>query len=145
MTAQKALIYRVGAGKALGLIVGLVGFFALPLFVENPSLMLRVGILLWYPTLGAIIGMFGIFAYHPVLEFPLPWWLRGAICGAWMNFVLTLFAYQQICMVTMAVFGEYSAYLSPYLMVMEGAVIGMIMDYLLTRWFGEGWADKPED
>ena len=142
MSPQKSIIYRVGTGKALGFVIGLVGFYFLPAFIDEPSLMLRIGILLWYPTIGAVVGMFGIFSYHPVLNFRLPWWLRGFIVGAWFNFVLTLFAYQQICTISMAIFGEYSAYISPFWMVLEGGIIGLLMDYLLTRWFGEGWPDK---
>jgi hypothetical protein len=145
MKSEKSLIYRVGAGKAMGLVIGLLGFFILPTLVQEPSMLLRTGIFLWYPTLGAMIGMFGVFSYHPVLNFPMPWWLRGALIGGWMNFLLTLFAYDQISTVMMAIFGHYSQQLSPFIMVLEGAVIGMVMDYFLTRWFGEGWSDKPNN
>jgi hypothetical protein len=145
MKTDKSLMYRVGAGKAMGLVIGAIGFFVLPMLVDEPSLLLRTGIFLWYPTLGAIIGMFGVFAYHPILNFPMPWWLRGALLGGWMNFLLTLFAYEQICTFVIAVFGEYAEYISPFVMVIEGALIGLLMDYFLTRWFGEGWADKPNN
>jgi hypothetical protein len=142
MTPQKALIYRVGAGKAIGFAIGILAFYLIPYFISDASLIFRSAVLLWYPTLGAIVGVFGIFSYHPVLSFPMPWWLRGAIVGAWMNFVLTLFAYQQICTAIVAVMGEYSAYVSPFVMVIEGALVGALIDFLLTHWFGEGWADK---
>jgi len=62
-----------------------------------------------------------------------------------MNFLKTLLAYDQICTVVMALFGEYSHYVSPFIMVLEGALVGMMMDYFLTRWFGEDWSDKPEE
>ena len=142
INTEKSLMYRVGAGKALGLMIGLAGFFVLPLLVHDTSLLLRSGVLLWYPTMGAIVGIFGAFAYHPVFNFPMPWWLRGALIGGWMNFVLTLFAYDQIATLSMAVFGEYSLFTSPFLMVIEGALMGLSIDYLVTRWFGEGWVDK---
>jgi hypothetical protein len=35
--------------------------------------------LLWYTTLGAIIG---VFTWHPVLKLPLPWWIRAQALGA---------------------------------------------------------------
>ena len=143
MTSNKSLMYRVGVGKAIGFIIGLMGFVVLPILVHEPSMLLRIGILFWYPTLGAIIGMFGAFAHHPVLNFPLPWWLRGALVGGWMNLLLTLFAYDQIGTLIMAIFGEYSQYVSPFSMVLEGALIGVMMDYFLTSWFGDGWSDKP--
>ena len=142
MTSDKSLIYRVGVGKAIGLVIGLLGFFTLPLMMQDPTLLFRTGVLLWYPTLGAIIGIFGVFVYHPVLKISMPWWFRGALLGAWMNFVLTLFAYEQICTMVIAVMGEYARYTSPFLMIVEGALIGLLMDYFLTRWFGDGWPDK---
>ncbi len=142
MQPSKAIMYRVGAGKALGLAVGLAAFFLLPLFISEPSIMLRSALLLWYPTLGALVGLYGVFSYHPVMNFPLPWWFRGAIIGGWMNFMLTLFTQEQLCTTVIGVFGEYSPFLSPYWMVLEGAAVCVLFDYLLTRWFGEGWANK---
>ena len=143
MSLQHRIIYRVGAGKAIGLVFGLLGFVLLPYFIHQPSMFLRLGILFWYPTMGAFVGVFGLFSSHPMLNLSMPWWFRGAFIGAWMNFVLTLFAHEQICTVISAVFGEYGDYISPFSMVVEGALIGLIMDYFLTRWFGDGWGE-PE-
>ena len=142
MNHQKALVYRIGVGKAIGLVFGLLGFFAMPYFLSDPSLALRWGILLWYTTLGAVVGVFGVFSYHPVLKMPMPWWLRGFWVGAWFNFVLALSAYEQLSVLVAAAMGEYSLYASPFLLVIEGALIGLLIDYVLTRWFGEGWDDN---
>jgi hypothetical protein len=138
MLTQNKFIYRIGAGKAIGLVFGLLGFLFFPYFLSDASLTLRLGILLWYTTLGAIVGVFGVLDKHPILGISLPWWFRGALIGGWMNFVLTLIAYDQICTIIVVIFGEYSRYISPYSMVLEGAIIGLVIDYLLTRWFGEG-------
>jgi hypothetical protein len=62
--------------------------------------------LLWYTTVGAFIGMFGVVTYHPVLKLPMPWWFRSALVGAWMNFVLAFFAYDEMARMMIAVFGE---------------------------------------
>ena len=51
--------------------------------------LLRWGILLWYTTLGAIIGVFGVYTWNPVLKLPMPWWFLAPLLGAWMNFVST--------------------------------------------------------
>ena len=138
MNAYHLMVYRVGVGKLIGLVFGVLGFCLLPFFIEDPSMTLRVAILLWYPTVGAVIGMAGLFARHPIAKFPLHWWLRGLVIGAWMNFVLVLFAYDQFSVLVIAIMGEYSAYASPYLMVIEGALLGMLTDYILTRLYGEG-------
>lgn len=143
MSDEQMLIYRIGVGKALGLIVGLIGFFVLPLMVEQVATSFRVGVLFWYITLGALIGMFGVFAYHPILKMKMPWWLRGAVLGGWMNFVLVLVAYPVFVKIGLDMFGAASVWSSPWWMVLEGCVLGLLMDLLLTTWFGEGW--KPGD
>ena len=35
MSFEKSLVYRIGVGKALGLAVGLLGFFVLPMLVDD--------------------------------------------------------------------------------------------------------------
>ena len=138
MISENKLLMRIGIGKGLGLLVGAIGFVSLPMFMTDVSMMLKLGVLFWYITFGAIVGVFGVFSYHPVLKIPFPWWIRGAVLGAWLNFVITLFAYEQFGLIVAAMLGEYTVYLSPFWMVVEGAIIGLIFDYCLTRWFGEG-------
>lgn len=137
MTPQKVLTHRVGLGKAIGFVIGLFAFFSIPHIMSDASLIFRSAVLLWYPTLGAIIGVFGTFSYFPFLNFSFPWWLRGTIIGAWMNFVLTLFAYDHICTMLFAIMGEYSVHVSPFVMVIEGALLGAFIDFLLTHFCGE--------
>jgi hypothetical protein len=45
------------------------------------------------PRSAPSIGVFGVFDRHPVLYFPMPWYVRAPIIGAWVNFVLMLFTY----------------------------------------------------
>jgi hypothetical protein len=135
---EKQLTYRVGGGKGLGLLFGLIGFFALPYFVEEPSIFLRIGILLWYPTVGAFVGLAGVFAHHPILNMSLPWFVRGPLIGGWMNVLIVMFAHDQLIQMTDAWNIAYGIYVSPYWLILEGVLIGSVMDWLLTRWFGEG-------
>lgn len=141
MTTQDSLMYRIGTGTFIGLLLGLVGFLLVPYCIDNPPLLFRSAILLWYPTLGALIGLFGVFAYHPILNFPMPWWFRGAIMGGWMNFILALVTDQQLAMMVIITMREYSAYTTPFWFVLEGGLVGIAIDYIATRFFGEGWAD----
>ena len=134
MTDHPSIIVRIAIGKAIGFVVGLAGFIILPSLVPEVSWQLRWGILLWYTTLGAIIGVFGIFSRHPVLMVPMPWWVRAPIIGGWMNFVLTFFAYDQMETVLVALFGAGSPLTMPLWFVVEGAVIGGIA----TRVAGDG-------
>lgn len=136
---KPSLTLRIGIGKLVGLLFGLAGFVLLPILLPNVDMMLRWGVLLWYPTLGAIIGVFGIYTSHPVLRLPLPWWVRAPLIGAWMNFVLTLFVYDAFHAMMLTVFGALSGFwTSPFWFVVEGALVGLIIGWLATRFGGEG-------
>ena len=88
--------------------------------------------------MGAFIGVFGVVTYHPVLKMPMPWWFRSALVGAWMNFVLALFAYDAMSDMIVAMFGENGLIVSPFWFTVEGAIIGLVIGYLATRFGGEG-------
>lgn len=138
MFGNPSLVTRIAIGKAVGLAFGLVGFIFLPYFWPEVSLLLRVGILFWYTTLGAIIGVFGVFTYHPILRLPMPWWIRAPLIGGWMNFVLTFFTYDAMQTMLISMFGYDGVLNSPFWFVAEGAIIGFIMGYLATHFGGEG-------
>jgi hypothetical protein len=138
MFEKPSLVTRIAIGKGVGFAVGLAGFIFLPFFVPEAGWLIRWGILLWYTTLGAIIGMFGVFTWHPILKMPMPWWLRAPILGAWMNFVLTFFAYDTMKDMLIAMFGPEGFLASPFWFALEGALFGLLVGYLATRYGGEG-------
>lgn len=138
MFENPSLVTRIAVGKAIGFLFGMAGFILLPYFLDDAGWLLRWGILLWYTTVGAIIGVFGVFTYHPVLRLPLPWWFSAPLLGAWMNFVLTFFAYQPMQAMMVSVFGENGLLSSPFWFAAEGAFIGLIIGYFATRLGGEG-------
>ncbi len=138
MFKHPSLITRIAIGKMIGLAFGIAGFFLLPDLAPEAHGLLRWGILLWYTTLGAIIGMFGVFNWHPILKLPLPWWIRAPFIGAWMNFILTFFAYDSMKVVLHAMFGVDGFFQSPFWFTAEGAVIGLVMGFFATRIGGEG-------
>ena len=138
MFSNPSLTTRIAIGKAIGFLVGLAGFVLLPWFMPEAGWLIRWGFLLWYTTLGAIIGMFGVFTWHPVLKLPMPWWVRDPFIGAWMNFVLTFFAYDMLKQAMEAIFGLDGVLNSPFWFVAEGAVVGLIIGYFATRFGGEG-------
>jgi hypothetical protein len=140
MFGNPSLITRIAIGKAVGFGVGLIGFVFMPYFLPDAGWMLRWGILLWYTTFGAIIGVFGVFTYHPILKLPLPWWFRAPFIGAWMNFVLTFFAYDVMERMLITMFGVGGMLSSPFWFTAEGAIVGMLIGYLATRFGGEGKA-----
>ncbi len=135
---KPSLVTRIAIGKGVGFTVGLAGFIFLPFFVPEAGWLIRWGVLLWYTTLGAIIGMFGVFTWHPILKMPMPWWLRAPVLGAWMNFVLTFFAYDTMKDMLVAMFGPDGILASPFWFALEGALFGLLVGYLATRYGGEG-------
>ena len=138
MFGNPSLVTPIAIGKAVGLAFGLVGFIFLPHFWPEASLFLRTSILFWYTTLGAIIGVFGVFTYYPILRLPMPWWIRAPLMGGGMNFVLTFFAYDAMQTLLIYMFGYDRVLNSPFWFVVEGAIIGLIMGYLATHLGGEG-------
>lgn len=138
MLNKPSLVTRIVIGKGAGFAVGLAGFLLLPVLVPEAGWLIRWGVLLWYTTLGAIIGMFGVFTYHPVLKLPMPWWLLAPSLGAWMNFVLTFFAYDTMKDMLVVMFGTDGFIASPFWFALEGALVGLLIGYLATRFGGEG-------
>ena len=138
MFGNPSLVTRIAIGKGVGFAVGLAGFLLLPFFAPEAGWLIRWGVLLWYTTLGAIIGMFGVFDYHPILKLPMPWWVRAPVLGAWMNFVLTFFAYDTMKDMLVAMFGAEGTLTSPFWFTLEGAIVGLLIGYLATRFGGEG-------
>ena len=138
MFKNPSLMTRIVIGKGIGFLFGLAGFILLPYFLPEADLLLCWGILLWYTTVGAIIGVFGVFTYHPVLKLTFPWWFRAPLMGAWMNFVLTFFTYDVMNSMMVNMFGEDGVFSSPFWFTAEGAVVGLIIGYFATRYGGEG-------
>lgn len=138
MFENPSLTTRVAIGKGVGFLFGLAGFLLLPSFLPEAGWLIRWGILLWYTTVGAIIGVFGVYTRHPILKLPLPWWFRAPFVGAWMNFVLTFFAYDTMAAMLIATFGEGGMIQSPFWFTAEGALVGLVIGYLATRFGGEG-------
>lgn len=132
------LMMRIAMGKLIGFLIGLIGFFMMPYFLPEGGAMMQWAILLWYTTFGAIIGVFGVLDYHPVLKLPMPWFVRAPMIGAWLNFVLVLFIYDQVIIMMANMFGPGGVLQSPFWLAFEGAVVGLLIGYAATRVGGEG-------
>lgn len=138
ITDQPSLVIRIGIGKLFGFLFGLTAFLIMPMLMPETNEMFLWAMLLWYTAMGAIIGVFGVFTYHPVLKLPMPWWFRALVIGAWLNFVLTLFIYDQLKVFSLAMFDQSGMFASPFWFVLEGAIIALIIGYFATSIAGEG-------
>jgi hypothetical protein len=72
MFANPSLATRIAIGKGVGFLFGLAGFLRLPSFPPEAGWLIRWGILLWYTTAGAIIGVFGVNPATRSSSFPFP-------------------------------------------------------------------------
>lgn len=140
MANPASLITRIVVGKGVGFAFGLAGLIVLPYVAGLTDWRLRLGVLFWYTTMGALVALAGVFARHPILKLEFPWWFRGPALGGWMNFVLSLIAYDTLEAVMIGVFGAGGLLESPYWIVLEGAMIGLIIDLCATKMGGEGAA-----
>ena len=155
--ANPSLITRITIGKGMGLAFGLLAFFLAPAAglggregvagdvaerlraeMDPNAGLVRWGLLLWYPTLGAMIGVFGVFTWHPVLRLPMPWWFRAPLLGGWMNFVLAFFAHERAETMLAPLLGRAGSGVAPWWLALDGAIIGLIIGAVATRLGGEG-------
>ena len=138
MFGKPSIWTRIAVGKLAGMVIGVIALIALTQQMPYLGWAERIGFLLWYTTLGAFVGLFGVINYHPVLKMPMPWWFRAPLVGAWMNLLLTLLAADLLAEIMEFIFGENSVFSSPWWFVVEGAVVGLLIGYLATKFGGEG-------
>jgi hypothetical protein len=145
MDTNTYIIKRVGTAKMVGFLIGLIAFLVIPTIWPSESMWLRIGILLWYGTFGAFIGIIGLFNEHPVFKFRMPFWFRGLVFGAWLNLVLAFLMHDKLAVLIPQVGGVLTGFRNPFWIVLEGAVLGLLIDGIATRVAGEGMpaADRP--
>ncbi|MBT8472128.1 MAG: hypothetical protein KJN99_05955 [Marinicaulis sp.] len=135
MFGKPSLLTRITVAKLAGFALGVWGFFALPAYGVD-DMRLRIGFLFWYVSIGAFIAIAGVMTYHPLLKLRMPWWFIGPWIGAWMNFILIMFAWDNFASLMAQV--DFMGLTSPWWGVVEGAVVGLVLGGLATLFGGEG-------
>jgi len=144
---KTSFLRRMGMAKSLGLAVGVFAFFMMPeLFGAEIPTHLQWGVLLWYITFGAFIGLGGVMTEHPLWKscfiFTSDKWrpfLRGGFFGAWLNFVLSVLMYETLT--DLMLYMEYNPFGDTNIMALlalEGLIFGSLIDVLSTKFGGEG-------
>lgn len=135
---KQLFLWRSVLSKLLGLSLGLVG--AVYMWKLDPSISpyLLAGTLLWFIFEGGLIALMGIITRHPLWKgWTIPAWQRGVIIGLVMHVMLGLFIYDAL---------DWERVLPMWvpdwdllvLMAIEGAILGLVWDSLITRATGEG-------
>lgn len=138
MAPYTYLIKRVGTAKSVGFVIGLLAFFMIPVIWPGETMWLRFGVMMWYTIMGAMIGLLGIFNYHPLLKIRMPFWFRGPVFGAAFNFVLAALMHDKFTVLLAEMGGILANFNNPFWIVVEGAVIGLLIDGIATGVAGEG-------
>ena len=138
MMQNPSLLTRVAVGKVLGLVLSVAGLLIFQGMLPELGLRFNIALVLWFVTIGAFVGLMGVFSVYPMLNVPLPWWFRGAWIGGWMNLLLVLLAYDQLSATMTETFGAGSVLDSPWWIVLDGMCFGLAADWLCTRLGGEG-------
>ena len=136
--SRPSMTRRVIWAKIIGLVIGICGLLFTPYIIPGADMTLKIGVLLWYVTLAAMIGLGGIYTWHPVLKIKIAWWWRGPLFGSWFNFVLLMLAYDAVAQILENVFGSQTILSSPWWLVAEGAAIGFFIDAAITYLAGDG-------
>ena len=137
MLEKPSLLLRIGIGKGLGFVFGLVAFFLLPLYGEA-DLLFRLGMISWLVIMGALIGLLGVMTSHPLIKLPLPWWWRGMMIGGFMMMAFWLVAHERIDAIAVEIFGAGSVFAYGAWVIVDGFLMGLIIAWFATKFGGEG-------
>jgi hypothetical protein len=129
------LLKRIALAKLLGLLLGILGYFILSASSAHSD-MLLLGLVGWFATLGALVGMIGFYQTIPVFNVPIPVWLRGGWCGAWLGLLLVLVAHGPLAQLTAGIAWLPDVFTSPWWLVVEMAFWGGVIDLGVTAAFG---------
>jgi hypothetical protein len=133
---KDSITNRIIIGKSIGLVSGIAVFLMLRLMGATIDLKLGIGLMFFYIFLGALIALIGMFDRHPIFKFKMHWWLTGIAIGLVFHLMLILISYDQLAIMLqqMDIFGM----ISPWWSLIDGAIIGLIMAFVETKFAGEG-------
>lgn len=128
---------RVSIGMITGIIVGLIVMFVAPSFDMPVWSTFGGGTLLMFMLMGAFIGLIGIFDRHPVFDFKMTWWIRGAIGGILFMLMYILLTYETLELVMQSDLLSWMELKSPFWALIDGIVIGGLMSFLEMKFAGD--------
>ncbi len=137
MINKHSIAGRMVVGYGLGFLVGMAVFFLLPALGIAHELAFRLGLWVFYLLLGVMVALLGVLTVHP-LGFPLKWWMRGAIVGGMFHLMLVLVAFDEMTALMMHPMFAWMTLTSPFWVIVDGIILGMIIGGVATKVAGEG-------
>lgn len=125
--------------KTLGFIVGVVILILLPLIPFETTLEFKIGFILLIMMMSVTIGLLGVFAHPPMFPgWKFNWWTRGPLVGIFFFLILVLFAKDELGLFMSLDIVNWTGLTSPYWALIDGALLGGLIDYVTTKVCGEG-------
>lgn len=133
---KHSVLARLMYGKTTGLIIGLAVCTYVIWMNVLKNAYFGFGMILFYTLLGALIAQAGTMTKHPTLNFKMSWWLRGGILGLVSHLMLVFVSNHEITrLVETFACGSFE---SPFWILLDGVIIGMFIDWITTKFAGEG-------
>lgn len=129
---------RIAVGKLVGLVMGIVAMIALPSFGFPMFSMFGLGTLIMFMLMGVLVAFMGQYDRHPLFDFKMHWWMRGAVVGFVVMLMYILLSYASLETVMMSNIISWMGLTSPFWALLDGMVIGMIMAFAETKIAGAG-------
>jgi hypothetical protein len=137
MKIKSNLVKRIAIWKAIWLVFWWIAFLLIPSIFGDADLFLRFWVWLWYITLWALIWIFWVMNYNPLLKISMPYWGRWILLWWWMNFVLVLFIHDKLISLMQ---NSILQWYSPFWLIIEWMIFWLITDYFATKYIWE-WKD----
>jgi hypothetical protein len=139
MFNKRSITGRILVGEITGLIIGALALITLPFIAMETPLEYNIGFLLLMVTMGAMIGLIGMYTHHPVFPtLTMKWWLRGTSVGILFFLILALLAKDQLTPLMSLDIVAWTGLTSPYWVLLDGAFLGGLIGYITTKICGEG-------
>lgn len=124
---------RTAIAKSLGFVFGLLGFYGTRTLMPAADPLLAWGVLALFLTIGGVVGIVGVIGHIPLVGWRFPPVIRGAEMGGWFAFLAVLFGYDMIAEAVASVGWIPAAFSSPWWMIVDGMVVGALIDVIASR------------
>ncbi len=127
------IIAGITLAKAVAFLAGIIVFLLLPRFVPDIDPLARWALLFWYPTIAGVAAASNVADFIDIKFMRWQWWQRSVLIGAWLNLIVTLFAFDTMQDYSMLAHLSFGLLSSQFWFVGDGAIIGLIAGFTSTR------------
>ena len=132
---------RIFIAKSIGFLLGGAAFILLQAFQAETTMKFEFGIWLTFILMSLMIALVGILDRHPVFNFRMAFWFRGAVVGGAFFLLLVLVGFEQVQSLLTLDVVAWTGLTSPWWILIDGIFYGIIIAWI-TTWFG-GEGDLP--